>query len=326
MRVLIIGGGGLLGTHLVSELENLGHVVALCDNFTGSIKYRIPKEHRIFSTNAADLNALQHVFKVFAPEVVVLALAYVFPRDTIYSFFDDCRLVLDSANVVSMLLNRDVKKVYFCSSGEVYGGPQTSRPLKETRKIIQGATHHGVAKHAAEKVLSFRCNELGIPLTILRIFDMFGPRIVFSPKTDVINFLIDGFLRGETLGLVGARRQRDFIHVNDVVSAFLGVFSSEFEGALNIGTGKGTSLRQISTALCSLMEVSNKPVELPDSRLTTFSAVANIDLLSSVVPGWAPEKDVLEHLPGLIDFRRKEAEFYSGSNPVGVLNAMRGIK
>lgn len=322
MRALIIGGAGLLGTALIPKFEALGHDVVICDNFTGSIRYRVPENIQVFSANATEINMLRHVFKVFRPEIVVVSLAYVSSGGVLYDFFSDVRTVIDSANVISALLTPQVKHVYFCSSGEVYGFPRSKKPLKETRKITQSASHHGTAKFIAERLLSFRCNELGISLTVLRVFDLFGPRSIFSARTGVVNFLISGFMRQEMLGLAGARVARDFIHVEDASTAFVGVVDSGFVGTVNIGTGKGTTLEQVSKELLSFFPGVLSP-ELVRDVQKHFPAVADITLLDSILPGgWNPKYNVLESLSALVDFRQEEQEFKADYK--AVTRAMRG--
>lgn len=325
MRTLIIGGAGLLGTHLAPTLQALGYEVALCDNFSGSLQYRTSDAFRVFTTNATDFNAMQHVMAVFRPEIVIVSLGYTLPKDAVYRFFEDTRIALGSANVLSSLLDKSVKHVYFCSSHEVYGGPQSRKPLKETRKIKRSTNHIGAAKLASEQLLQFRCIEMGIGFTALRIFDLFGPRITFSARTGIVSFLIDSLLRFEMLGFVGARKKRDFIHVEDAAPAVSGVIESGYTGIVNIGSGAGVTLMELTEALCEKMKVVYLPDEVPDGRLPTFSAVADTSRLKSIIPGWEPQHNVIDSLPELIEFRRKEAEFYSRSNPLAVLNAMRGI-
>jgi len=325
MRVLILGGAGFLGLRLVPLLEALGHEVALSDNFSGSLKYHVPRQYRIFGANATDLNAAQHVFSVFRPEVVVVSLSYNAPKDITYKFYEDTRLILESANVLLPLLHRGIKHLYFCSSGEVYGIPSSRKPIKETKKIVSSATHHGAAKLAAESMLRFRCTELGIPFTIIRVFDLFGPRDVFSARNGVVSFLIDGFLRGETMGLVGATMPRDFIHVDDAAAAFVGIVESGFTGIVNLGTGKGVTLRELCAAITPLIKGAVPPTELPDGRLVSHPLVADIGLLSATVTGWAPKLNVIEEVPSLVEFRLKAAHFDSRKDPVAVLNAMRGV-
>jgi UDP-glucose 4-epimerase len=324
VRVLVIGGGGLLGTHLIPKLKDEGHEIAICDNLSGCPRLNTDTGVRIFTSNVTDLNSTRQAFKVFKPEIVIFAAAHHFPRDIIYNFFDDVKLVVDSANVLASLLTREVKHVYFCSSSEVYGGPQPSRPLKETRKIEVGATHHGVAKLAAEKILQYRCRELNIGYTSLRIFDMFGPRCVFCARTGIISSLIDSFNRGtETVGLVGADRLRDFIHVEDVSKAIVSLIGTDFNGIVNIGSGKGTTLIQVVKALAKVMKITQPPMVVPDGPTPTLSAVADTSILTSVLPGWKPAIEVTESLADLVSFRLKAIE--DSTNPLAVLNATRGL-
>jgi nucleoside-diphosphate-sugar epimerase len=324
MRILIIGGAGFLGSYLAPALAKAKHEVAICDDFSASVAYLVSKKVRSFTADATQYHTLKYVFDVFNPEIIIVSLAYSFSRESRYSFFEDIRTVIDSANVISVLLNSNIKHVYFCSSGEVYGGPETRRPIKETRKIKFSSSYHGNAKLTAERILSFRCNQLNIPITVLRIFDLFGPRIMFSPLNDVVNFLIDSFLREDQVGLVGAKRLRDFVHVEDVVKAFTGIMETNFQGIINIGTGKGTTLKEISSSLQKIIPIVYPPEEMSEKKIKKFSSVADISLLNSVlIGGWAPKNLVLNSLPALIRFRKKENARMS--NAAGILDAMRGV-
>jgi nucleoside-diphosphate-sugar epimerase len=251
-------------------------------------------------------------------------LAHHYTKTTIYKAFDDTRLVLNSANAIASLLNRGVKHVYVCSTSEVYGGPQTKRPIKESRKIALGATAHGVAKLAAENILAFKCQELGIGCTTFRIFDMFGPRVLFCARTGIINFLIDAFMRNEVIGLVGSKKLRDFIHAEDAANAIAQVMETGFSGTVNIGSGEGTSLFDVVSALSDDMEIREAPVFIPKARNEVFSAVADTSLLTSLIPDWKPKSDIMWELPTLIDFRRQEILRPKGS-PAPDINTVRGM-
>jgi len=268
---------------------------------------------------------MRSVFATFKPEAVFMAVSHSYPKDVIYNFFDDTKLVLDSANVLSCLLTEEVKHVYFCSSSEIYGGPQTSRPLKETRKVVRSATLHGTSKLMAEQLLGFRCNELSIPFTVLRIFDMYGPRIIFSPTTGVLSFITEAFLTGETskIALVGATCSRDFIHVNDVVKATMGIVDSGFTGVVNIGTGKGHTLRGISRALRKLIPSAALPAEVSGST-SSFSSVAHTGRLAEVIGGWKPEHNVLDDLPQLVEHRKEELNLKNNTDPRKKYDMLRG--
>lgn len=302
MRVLIIGGGGLFGTHLIPKLLAAGHEVAVDDNLSST---RHPEGVKVYTANAADVNTLRHTFRSFAPEIVFLAPAHVFSRDILYSPSDDVSLVSNSANATAALLTPTVKGVYFLSSSEVYGGPQSKKALKETRKIDISATHHGVAKLGAESALRFRCMELGIPCSILRVFDMFGPRKFYCPRTGVVSFLIDSFNRGDMIGLVGATRSRDFVHVEDVVDACMRLMSADNGGTFNVGSGTGTTLVQLVKALSKIMDIQNPPLIMPEGNTPTFSAVADTTKLQTIIPGWKPTRGVISSLPHLVEFSKE---------------------
>lgn len=327
MRILIVGGAGLLGTRLADSLSKEGHEISICDNFSGSLRYRTTDKYRIFTPNCTDINALQHPLSVFSPEVVIMCVSHYHQRDVLYRFYEDVRLVLGSATALSSLLTKNIKHVYFCSGHEVYGGPQTNKPISEKRKIVRSATHHGSAEYVAEQLLSFRCNELNIPLTIFRIFDMYGPRIQFTPRSGVVSFLIDSFLRGDFIGLVGATKKRDFIHVDDVCRAITSVLQQGYQGTVNIGKGSGETLRSIVKELSSVMDIKDYPIELKDGALPTFSSIADVSLLNSIVPGgWEAEHNIYDDIQSLVNFREKELQFNIRTDPVHVLNVMRGIE
>jgi len=328
-RVLIIGGAGLLGTHLASVLSRTKHEVALCDSFLGSVRYRTPDKYRIFVANAMDANTMQHPINVFRPEIIILAAAYYYPRDIVYKVFEETRLVLDSANVLCSVIgqeDQEVKHIYFCSSNEVYGGPQSNKPLAETRKIVRSTTLPGTAQLAAEKLLGYRCAEIGIPFTALRVFDMYGPRVMFSVRTGLLSSIIESFLRGERIGLSGPRCLRDFIHVEDVARAFGAIIKSGYAGTVNVGTGEGTSLIKLVKSLRKHMEIIEPPEALPNNSLKSFSSVASTKLLDSILPsGWTPKHTLEDDLATMVEFRKKELSFATRSNPVSLLNAMRGL-
>lgn len=324
MRVLVIGGGGLLGSHLVDRLTSGGHEVAICDNFSGSIQYRVPSGTRILTANATDLNSMEHVFSVFRPEIVVSALAHYFSADTIYRFFDDTRLILEGANVLSYLLGRGVKRVIFCSSQEVYDG--SAKPIKETKKVKLPYSFHGAAKAAAEGILEHRCTALGIPLTTVRIFDLFGPRFMFCARTGVVNFLIDALLTDEQVGLSGPKRLRDFIHAADAASAIEGLIEAEAEGVYNVGTGSGLTLSDLAAQLGKHIEVVYPPQPLHETAGKRKSLVADVSKLRGVLGSWEPERNLVDSLGELVSFRRGELELYNNSpeSAARVLEAMRG--
>jgi nucleoside-diphosphate-sugar epimerase len=323
MRVVILGGAGLLGSELYGRLVALGHEVAIVDNFSGSLRTRVPKDRHLYALDVTDLNSFSHVFKTFKPEAVYVAVNYFFNyRDTIYKIFNETRLILNTANNVAALLGPSVKEVYYCSSSEVYGLPNPKKPVKESRKIIGCSNLRGTAFKAAEDIISHRCRDLGIRFVSFRIFDLYGPRIKHTPVTGRLNFLIESFQAFEQIGLSGPKDKRDFIHCNDAADIIAATSSTDFNGVMNVGTGRSTTLLSLCDTIAKNMEIVYPPVPLKNSA--GAPCVADTSLCEKVT-GIIPNIRVENCIEELIKFRRKETEFYSSANSANILKAQRGL-
>ncbi len=320
-RFLLIGGAGLLGAHLGPALQLAGHDVGIVDRFSGSMFLRTSKDYPVYKADATDYNGMVPVMAKFQPDVVVVMVNYYYSRDQYYSAYEEGRMTVGTANTVCSVLNRNIKHVYLCSHSDVYDGSESGRGLSEDKRIHTPVSYRGAANLAAEYMFTTRCDELDIPLTVLRIFDMVGPRLMFTPVSCRLNFLVDSFLKGEQIGLVGSNKRRDFIHVKDVVAAIVGLHANEFSGVVNIGTGVGLTLNQICKELAKSMKIQYSPIEITDRP--AYAAVADIDKLTEAVSWWEPKTDVLEYLPELVEFRRKENHYYRPENAATVLRDQR---
>jgi len=320
-RFLLIGGAGLLGSHLGPALQLAGHDVGIVDRFSGSMFLRTSKDFPVYKSDATDYNGMVPVFAKFNPDVVVLMVSHYYPRDQYYSSYEEGRMAVGAANTICSLLSPKIKHVYLCSHSDVYDGTESGRGLSEDKRIYTPVSYRGATNLAAEYMFTTRCAELDIPLTVLRIFDMVGPRLMFTPISCRLNFIVDAFLRGEQIGLVGSNKRRDFIHVGDVVSAIVGLHANEFSGVVNLGTGNGITLKQVVKELGKSMKIHYPPIEITDRP--SYAAVADINKLTTAVSWWEPQTDVLEYLSELVEFRRKEAHYYRPENAAQVLRDQR---
>lgn len=324
MRVVLMGGGGLLGSFLAPALVANGHEVLIFDNLSGCDRNRLPKGIRLFVGNATVRGNVEACFESFKPEIVFICLSHPLKKGVVYKYLEDTNNTINSVNAIGSLLNDRVKAVYFCSTGDVYGKPEPKQSISEDRKIVSSNSHFGNACLLAENNLSFRCEELGIPLTILRIFDLFGPRYEISPRNGIVNYLVEAFLGNEQVAITRADRRRDFVFVQDVVMACLDLIAlgSNAAGVYNVGSGVGISLDKLCRELHKIVPITNKPWYMPDASIHTYSAVADISKIQEKI-SWRPKEDIISYLPTLVEYTKQE--IIKSNNPAYKLALARGF-
>jgi nucleoside-diphosphate-sugar epimerase len=323
MRIAILGGAGLLGSELCTKLSAQGHEVAIVDNFSGSLLLRVPTGRKVFAQDVTNLNSLTYAFKVFKPEIVFVAINFFYNYgDNDYKIYDETKTILNTANNLVALLDSSVKEVYYCSSSEVYGVPRAKKPVKENRKITSSSNLRGVAFKSSEDIISFRCNQLGIRFVSFRVFDLYGPRIKFTPITGTINFLISSFKSFEQIGLSDYLDKRDFVYYKDAVDIMCATMMSDFSGVMNVGSGVPITLLDICKIIDKHIKIVEPPIAVDTGK--GLSCVADLSLCQSIT-GIKPKILVSDKISELIEFRKKEEEFYSSSNSAAVLRAQRGL-
>lgn len=321
-RVMLIGGAGLLGTFLTPLLESVGYEVGVFDDMSGSVTYRRKRDENVYFGDATEYHVVKTHLGKFRPDILFVCLDYSFPLgEGMYRFQDDASVVLNSANALAANIDSSIQHVYFCSTHDVYGGPDARKPVKESRKITECSSYFGTSKLAAEQLLSFRCSELNIPFCCLRIFNMYGPRTKFNHKNGIVSFMIHTLLSGdEVLGVPDPDKKQDFVHVSDVASASQILIDNEYTGTVNVGSGQAVTLREIGTSLTKLIDPTYKPVYLgANTKNPKFSRVADVEKLKAL--GWELKAELFEELPELVEFRKRENELLK--DPAEVLRLMR---
>lgn len=321
MRVALLGGAGLLGSELFEKLSAQGHEVAVVDNFSGSLRLRVPKGRRVFAQDVTNYNSLSYAFKIFKPQAVFVAVNF-FYSDSIYKVYDETKSILNTANNIASLLGSSVEEVYYCSSSEVYGLPRSKGSVKESRKITQCANLRGVAHKASEDILSFSCYSKGIRFVNFRVFDLYGPRIKFTPITGRVNFLINSFMSFEQVGLSGHKDKRDFIYYKEAAEIMCATVGTDFSGTMNVGSGFSTTLIDICQAIGKFIKIVEPPLAIKTGK--PISCVADMTLCEEVT-GIVPSITVHEKMESLINFRASESEFYSSANSAAILKKQRGL-
>ncbi|OBZ09219.1 NAD-dependent epimerase/dehydratase family protein [Bacillus sp. FJAT-26390] len=267
MKILVTGGAGFIGSHLVERLLAEGHTVWTLDDFSNGrpefLSHLQPnKRHTLIEGSVMDRGTLK---KLIGKVDVVFHLAAVLGvKNTV----DDPIKVIEgnidgTRNVLELAYPRHVK-VIFTSTSEIYGKNE-ELPFHELSGSIYGAPSvhrwcYATAKSLDEH-MCFAYAKKGLPVTVLRYFNAYGPRQTNSQYGGVVAQFIKAALKGEQLEVYGDRMQkRCFTYVDDTVAGSLAALKPEANGlAFNIGTDRSITIRELAQLIVKLSS-SKSPI------------------------------------------------------------------
>jgi len=270
MKYVITGGAGFIGIHLVEELVSRGEDVVVIDNFSNSRKGLLKKawnKIKLIKGDVRDFKLLKKEFKntdFVLHHAALISVINSLKNPELYKEVNvgGTRNVLDAARV------NNVKRVVFASSCAVYGDtgiiPQTEslepRPLSPYAKF----------KLEGERLCKEYYNKYDLKTIVLRYFNVFGPgQNPNSPYAGVIPLFIKKVLNNEKPVIYGCGDQtRDFVFVKSIVKANLLACKAKigFGEAINIGSGKETSVNQILMLINKYLNKDVKPVFAPERK------------------------------------------------------------
>ena len=290
-RVLVTGGAGFVGSHLVEALIEENDVVVLDDLSTGS-RSHLPEEARLVEGDlnddavleraASDVDLIYHQAAIVSVERTVES-----PRATNETNLDGSLAVLERARI-------EDARVILASSAAIYGEP-TELPVVETAPAAP-TSPYGVQKLAADEYAARYEALYGLPTVSLRYFNVYGPR-QRGPYSGVISAFISKANAGEPLRVDGDGKQtRDFVHVDDVVRAnLLAAETSAVGEAFNVASGERVSIRELADTIRELTGASVPIVHAEPRPGDVRHSVA--DLTKSIeVLGYEPRVGLVDGL------------------------------
>ncbi|MBI1349100.1 NAD-dependent epimerase/dehydratase family protein [bacterium] len=248
MRILITGGAGFIGSHIVDACLAAGHTPAVVDDLSSGSPKNLPASVPLYQIDIRDRAALAKAFSEFQPEAVSHQAAQMsVSRSVRDPIFDAEVNVLGLVNVFDEASRVGAKRIVFASSGGVlYGDVYTPAPEETPANPI---SPYGISKWVGEKYLEFYARERGLTGVALRYANVYGPRQNPHGEAGVMAIFSQRLLAGEPATVNGdGKYDRDYVYGPDVARANLLALTQPLEThflALNIGTGQRTDVNQL---------------------------------------------------------------------------------
>ncbi len=252
MKILVTGGAGFVGSHLVDALVARGDEVIVVDHHKRD-KVRYPNAGATYyNVDFAD-PAVDDILINEQPDAVVHLAAQISVTHSIAHPVDDAQKnIVDSLGFLSKAAQRaGVKRFVFASSGGAIYGDHAIRPTPLVHDTLPG-TPYGIGKQMFEHYLA----QSGMAYVALRFANIYGPRQQVTSggeEGSVIALFLNKLFAGEPLVIFGdGSATRDYLYVDDAVRAFIAALDSDYVGCVNVGTGVETSVQTLADTLLSI--------------------------------------------------------------------------
>ena len=306
MRVLVTGGAGFVGSHVVDRLLSDGHAVDVVDNLATGRRERVPAGTRLHVCDLRDAR-LDAVVDAARPEIVVhIAAQAAVSRSVADPRFDANVNVLGTIALLEACRRGGVRRAVYTSTGGAGYGDTSVLPTPEDHPL-RPASPYGVSKITAERYLECWAGLTGGRALTLRLANVYGPRQDPAGEAGVIAIFASRLLAGDRCVVNGDGEQtRDYVYVGDVADAVArAVAAADVTGVANIGTGVETTVNELYRRLARLTGVGraaeHAPAKPGEQRRSLLDAARAKALL-----GWSATTPLDEGLAQTVAWFRKE--------------------
>jgi UDP-glucose 4-epimerase len=300
MRILVTGGAGFIGSHLVDALLVKGHGVGVIDDLSSGRRENLPAGVAVHLADVRDRQKIARIFDQARPEAVFHQAAQLsVSRSVREPGFDAEVNLMGILNVLENSVRLGTRKVVFASSGGVLYG-DVVEPAPETAPC-NPVSPYGISKWASERYLHFFAREHGLKTVALRYSNVYGPRQNPHGEAGVVAIFAQKMLTGNSVTINGdGRYVRDYVFAGDVARANLLALDHDLPEpfmAFNVGTATTTDVNQLAEKMRAIsIDVARRRGIKRDVPLPAHGPHRAGDLRSSLVSyekareflGWTP--------------------------------------
>jgi len=287
IKVLVTGGAGFIGSHLVESLLRSGYQVLVIDDLSSGKKSWVPKSAK-FSNLDIRSPKLVDVIKKFQPAYVChLVESSTVGQAQINPVSDASITVVGTVNVLQAVKNLNLTKFLYVSSCAIYG--QASQTPTSEAIPPEPASAYAMSRLAVENYVEYYADSFGLPAVIVRLTRVFGPRQL---KGSVARF-VQAALRNEAFELEGRGEQvRDWLYVTDAVAG-LQTALLQGRGLYNLSSGQGISMRELVLTFGEVMGMVPKVSYIAPVVGEPLNNIFSCNLARREL-GWQPEVPLLD--------------------------------
>jgi UDP-glucose 4-epimerase len=303
MKILVTGGAGFIGSHVVDSYITEGYEVIVIDNLCTGKRQSLNPSARFYLMDIRS-ELLKKVFEIEKPEIVNHHAAQIsVPASVENPLFDAEINILGLINLLMCCVKYGTRKIIFSSSGGAIYGEAENIPTPEEYQPLPSSPY-AISKFASEHYLNSYRNNFGIDFTVLRYGNIYGPRQIPHGEAGVVAIFMEKLLKGEVPTVYHFDAEpdgmmRDYCYVEDVARANILAIERGSGETFNIGTGNGITTTDLYRNILNLMrgfgyakepiydephKAPARPGDIRRSCLDTRKAKNHF--------GWTPEYDL----------------------------------
>jgi UDP-glucose 4-epimerase len=299
-NIIVTGGAGFIGSHLVDRLVSLGHRVLVIDNLSRGKKERIHPEAEFIRMDVLE-QGLTDVFLQFRPEAVYHLAAQASVVQSVEQPFLDAQInIMGSIAVMNACKAAVVRKFIYASSAAVYGYPE-EKNIQE-KHVVKPLSFYGISKHTPEYYAAVNRDLFDLDYTVLRYANVYGGRQDPRGEGGVVSIFASMLFSGEQPVIYGTGEQtRDFIYVQDVVAANLAALEKGGGLTMNVSSNTSISIDGLLREMCSICDKAfspryepARPGDIQDSVLDNSMAFQELN--------WAPTYSLRDGLKETLQY------------------------
>jgi UDP-glucose 4-epimerase len=258
MRVLVTGGAGFIGSHLVDALVARGDEVAVVDDMSAGRPGRVSEQAAVHKLTVTEAAALAAVTAEFRPEVICHLAARIDVRASVADPVDDAQInVIGTVNVLEAARTVGARVLFGSTGAVIYGRDAPIPSMEDVLPLPESP--YGVAKNCAEQYVELYNRLHGTRHAVLRFANVYGPRQDPVGQVGVVAIFCAQALAAQRPVIYGDGQQtRDFVYIADAVNAYLAAVDRRRPGTWNVGTGVEVSVLELARIIGT---VAGRPVD-----------------------------------------------------------------